>query len=159
MIEMLLVPLPRRGFAAQWQREATGMNRFGHQCEGNNGLCVVPVASAVEVPIVSHHGSSTVTVCSSHMLGQVRGVSRQPVGSVFSSVLLSIRRESVHCSQSTEQPLRAARDSSLLFLFKSRFQSWLMFAQKYVIADFLLINPPSTQTTRPAHCYYLSAWG
>lgn len=30
--------------------------------------------------------------------------------------------------------------SSLLFFFEARLQSWLMFAQKYVIADFLLIN-------------------
>lgn len=30
--------------------------------------------------------------------------------------------------------------SSLLFSFEARLQSWLMFAQKYVIADFLLIN-------------------
>lgn len=68
-------------------------------------------------------------------------------------------RVSNHGSPSTEQFPRAAKDPSLLFLFQSRFQSWLMFAQKYVIADFLLINPSSTQTTSLARCYYPSAWG
>lgn len=32
-------------------------------------------------------------------------------------------------------------DASLVFLFESGFQSWLLFAQNYVIADFLLLAP------------------
>lgn len=44
---------------------------------------------------------------------------------------------------STEQLQNMSEDSSLLFFFKSGFQSWVMFAQKYVIADFLLPGPSS----------------
>lgn len=107
--------------------------------------------------------SSTATVCYSRTLGTgVRKASHQLLASVFSSIQLAEQRGggvSNHGSPSTEQFPRAAKDPSLLFLFQSRFQSWLMFAQKYVIADFLLINPSSTQTTSLARCYYPSAWG
>lgn len=44
---------------------------------------------------------------------------------------------------STEQLQNMSEDSSLLFFFKSGFQSWVMFAQKYVIVDFLLPGPSS----------------
>lgn len=64
-----------------------------------------------------------------------------------------------YCFQSTEQLQSMSEDSSLLFLFKSGFQSWLVFAQKYVIADFLLINPSRVQAARRTYYYYLFAWG
>lgn len=42
------------------------------------------------------------------------------------------------CFQSTGQLQSMSEESSLLFFFKSGFQSWLGFAQKYAIADFPL---------------------
>lgn len=47
--------------------------------------------------------------------------------------------------------------SSLLFFFEARLQSWLMFAQKYVIADFLLINRSRAQAAILPCYYYLCA--
>lgn len=47
--------------------------------------------------------------------------------------------------------------SSLLFFFEARLQAWLMFAQKYVIADFLLINRSRAQAAIFPCYYYLCA--
>lgn len=49
--------------------------------------------------------------------------------------------------------------SSLLFFFEARLQSWLMFAQKYVIVDFLLINRSRVQPAILLCYYYLCASG
>lgn len=47
--------------------------------------------------------------------------------------------------------------SSLLFFFEARLQPWLIFAQKYVIADFLLINRSRAQAAILPCYYYLCA--
>lgn len=47
--------------------------------------------------------------------------------------------------------------SSLLFFFEAKLQSWLMFAQKYVIVDFLLINRSRAQAAILPCYYYLCA--
>lgn len=43
--------------------------------------------------------------------------------------------------------------SSLFSFFRAELQSWLMFVQKYVIADFLLINRSRVQAAS-IPCYY-----
>lgn len=59
----------------------------------------------------------------------------------YSTCTFGASKVSDYCLQSTEQLQNMSADASLLFFFKSGFQSWLMFAQKYVIADFLLLAP------------------
>lgn len=44
-----------------------------------------------------------------------------------------------------------------MFFFEARLQLWLMFAQKYVIADFLLINRSRAQAAILPCYYYLCA--
>lgn len=49
--------------------------------------------------------------------------------------------------------------SSQLFSYKTVLQSWLMFAQKYVIADFLLINRSRVQAAiLPCYYYLCASW-
>jgi len=159
---MLSATLPGRGLSSvQWQLGSRRDEWIRSSVWGQQWALCGAFALVMEVARVSHNPSSTVAVYYSHMLGTgVTKVSCQLVGAcTLFGLALWIRKVSNRSSQSKEQLLRAAQDSSLQFLFKSRFQSWLMFAQKYVIADFLLINPSSTQTTKLACCYYRSAWG